>query len=90
MSYRRPLWKIGDATEQTLMNRFYKELSTGKSRTEALRQAQLQLLRSAPTHSVLAWGPSSSRVTRSLCLTNFLRAERRENRNPFTSNARAE
>jgi CHAT domain-containing protein len=52
-----PLWKIADATEQALMNRFYKELSTGKSRTEALRQAQLQLLRSAHAHSVLAWGP---------------------------------
>jgi CHAT domain-containing protein len=52
-----PLWKIADSTQQALMDRFYKELSGGKGRAEALRLAQLQLLRSARTSSVLQWAP---------------------------------
>jgi CHAT domain-containing protein/tetratricopeptide (TPR) repeat protein len=52
-----PLWKIADATEQALMDRFYKELSAGKGRAEALRQAQLQLLRNPRTASFLEWAP---------------------------------
>jgi CHAT domain-containing protein len=34
-----PLWKIADTTEQALMDGFYKELSAGKGRAEALREA---------------------------------------------------
>ncbi len=52
-----PLWKIVDATQLTLMDRFYKELSAGKGRAEALRQAQLQLLRNSSTASFLQWAP---------------------------------
>jgi CHAT domain-containing protein len=52
-----PLWKIADSTQQTLMNRFYKELSAGKGRAEALRQAQLQLLGNAKTAGFLQWAP---------------------------------
>jgi CHAT domain-containing protein len=52
-----PLWKISDSTEQTLMNRFYKELSAGKGRAEALRQAQLQLLGNRATASFFEWAP---------------------------------
>ena len=52
-----PLWKIADATQQTLMGRFYKELSAGKGRAEAMRQAQLQLLRNPRTASFLQWAP---------------------------------
>jgi CHAT domain-containing protein len=52
-----PLWKVADSTEQTLMNRFYKELSAGKGRAEALRQAQLQLLGNRATASFLQWAP---------------------------------
>jgi CHAT domain-containing protein len=52
-----PLWKIADATQQALMDRFYKELSVGKGRAEALRQAQLQLLRNPRTASFLEWAP---------------------------------
>ena len=40
-----PLWKVDDATQQRLMDRFYRELSAGKGRAEALREAQLQLLK---------------------------------------------
>ncbi len=39
------------------MGRFYKELSAGKGRAEALRQAQLQLLRNPRTASFLQWAP---------------------------------
>jgi CHAT domain-containing protein len=52
-----PLWKIADATEQALMSRFYQELSAGRSRAEALRLAQLQLLKNSRTTSFLEWAP---------------------------------
>ena len=52
-----PLWKIADTTQRTLMGRFYQELGEGKGRAEALRQAQLYLLRSPATASFLHWGP---------------------------------
>jgi CHAT domain-containing protein len=39
------------------MNRFYKELSLGAPRDEALRRAKLQLLHAVPTRSFLVWGP---------------------------------
>jgi CHAT domain-containing protein len=52
-----PLWEIGDATEQRLMSRFYQELSAGKGRAEALRQAQLLLLRNSRAASFLDWAP---------------------------------
>jgi CHAT domain-containing protein len=52
-----PLWKIADATEQALMDGFYRELSAGKGRAEALRQAQLQLFKRSGTASFLQWAP---------------------------------
>jgi CHAT domain-containing protein len=52
-----PLWKIADATERVLMGRFYEGLSAGRSRAEALRLAQLQLLRDSRTSSFLEWAP---------------------------------
>ena len=52
-----PLWKVDDAVERNLMDRFYRELSAGKSRAEALRQAQLQLLKSAGAPTFLEWAP---------------------------------
>ncbi len=52
-----PLWKIADATEQALMDSFYKELSQGKGRAEALRAAQLGLLHNPRTASFLQWAP---------------------------------
>ena len=39
------------------MERFYKELSAGRGRAEALRSAQLQLLRNPGTRSFLYWAP---------------------------------
>jgi CHAT domain-containing protein/tetratricopeptide (TPR) repeat protein len=52
-----PLWKIADTTEQALMDGFYKELSAGKGRAEALREAQLQLLKNLRTAGFLEWAP---------------------------------
>ena len=52
-----PLWKVADAPQQALMERFYKELSAGRSRADALRAAQLQLLKAPATHSFLYWAP---------------------------------
>jgi CHAT domain-containing protein/Tfp pilus assembly protein PilF len=52
-----PLWKIADTTEQALMDDFYKELSAGKGRAEALREAQLKLLCDPRTASFLQWAP---------------------------------
>ena len=52
-----PLWKIADTTQQALMDAFYKELSAGKGRSEALRTAQLGLLANPRTSSFLQWAP---------------------------------
>lgn len=49
-----PLWKVDDAAEQRLMSAFYRELSAGKDRAEALRQAQLQMVKSS---GFLEWAP---------------------------------
>ena len=47
-----PLWKVDDAAEQKLMSAFYRELSAGKDRAEALRAAQMTMLK---TSSFLEW-----------------------------------
>jgi CHAT domain-containing protein len=52
-----PLWKVGDSAEQTLMARFYMELSKGSPRDVALQKAKLQLLHSPATKSFLSWAP---------------------------------
>lgn len=39
------LWKIDDVATSQLMSRYYGELRNGMGRSEALRQAQLHLLR---------------------------------------------
>jgi CHAT domain-containing protein len=52
-----PLWQVADDTQQILMDRFYQELSSGKDRAGALREAQLQLLRTPRTAGFLQWAP---------------------------------
>jgi CHAT domain-containing protein/tetratricopeptide (TPR) repeat protein len=52
-----PLWKVDDTTQQKLMDAFYRELSAGKGRAEALREAQLQLLKNPRTAGFLQWAP---------------------------------
>jgi len=41
------LWKVADAPTRDLMVDFYRRLQRGEGRTEALRQAQLTMLRGA-------------------------------------------
>lgn len=52
-----PLWKVSDQAQQTLVNRFYRELSLGTPRDEALRRAMLQLRHTPSTKSFLVWAP---------------------------------
>ena len=52
-----PLWNVSDVAQRRLVMRFYTELSRGRSRTEALRLAQLQLLHAPQSKSFLYWAP---------------------------------
>ncbi len=52
-----PLWNISDSTERILMERFYQELRAGRDRSEALRQAMLQVMHSPPSNTFLYWAP---------------------------------
>jgi CHAT domain-containing protein/tetratricopeptide (TPR) repeat protein len=52
-----PLWDVSDSTERALMARFYKELSLGRGRAEALRLAMLQVMRTPQQKSFLYWAP---------------------------------
>jgi CHAT domain-containing protein/tetratricopeptide (TPR) repeat protein len=52
-----PLWNIEDRAERTLMARFYRALSTGQSRAEALRRAKLAVRSVPATHDFLYWAP---------------------------------
>jgi len=45
------LWNISDASTAKLMKRFYQALAAGQPKDEALRAAQLELLRSSPRES---------------------------------------
>jgi CHAT domain-containing protein len=52
-----PLWRVADTAQEALMTRFYKELSAGHSRADALRLAKVQLMRKPETASFLYWAP---------------------------------
>jgi CHAT domain-containing protein len=56
-SFVAPLWKVADSAQRSLMARFYQELSAGKGRAEALRLAQMELMRNPHTSSFLEWAP---------------------------------
>lgn len=49
------LWEVGDASTAALMRSFYAHLSRGKPKAEALRAAQLELLRRPATSSPFFW-----------------------------------
>lgn len=52
------LWSVSDASTAQLVERFYRELTAGKgNRAEALRQAQLALLREPETAHPFYWAP---------------------------------
>jgi CHAT domain-containing protein len=52
-------WSVADATTSTLMQRFYRNLTAAKppSKGEALRQAQLSLLKDRKTRHPFYWAP---------------------------------
>ncbi|WP_448525647.1 CHAT domain-containing tetratricopeptide repeat protein [Parathermosynechococcus lividus] len=49
------LWKVDDTTTQQLMTAFYQNLAAGKSRSEALRQAQLTLMQDTSKQIPYFW-----------------------------------
>jgi CHAT domain-containing protein/Tfp pilus assembly protein PilF len=51
------LWSVEDASTAALMERFYGELKSGSSKGEALRQAEIQLLRDPKTAHPFFWAP---------------------------------
>jgi CHAT domain-containing protein/tetratricopeptide (TPR) repeat protein len=46
------LWQVSDAATRDLMVAYYKRLQAGEGRTEALRQVQLAMIKSAPQGAV--------------------------------------
>ncbi|MBV8808866.1 MAG: CHAT domain-containing protein [Acidobacteriaceae bacterium] len=53
------LWSVDDFRTMQLMERFYSELKSGKTKDEALRQAQISLLRSRSSSSPFYWAAFS-------------------------------
>jgi CHAT domain-containing protein len=52
------LWQVSDASTATLIGQFYKELADSKlTKAEALRRAQLSLLKSSDYQSPYYWAP---------------------------------
>jgi CHAT domain-containing protein len=53
------LWSVSDKSTALLMKRFYGYLKAGKSRDEALRAAQIDLIHTAAPGLASSAGPSS-------------------------------
>ena len=51
------LWAVNDEATGDLMERFYRNLRAGRSRSESLRQAQLGLMRTPATSAPFFWAP---------------------------------
>lgn len=51
------LWQIGDNSTAEFISQFYHQLTTGKSTAEALRLAQLEMLKSNNFNRPLSWAP---------------------------------
>ncbi|MHC9539718.1 MAG: CHAT domain-containing protein [Vulcanimicrobiota bacterium] len=51
------LWRVSDVSTAEFMKNFYQELKTGKSETQALREAQLKQWRNTPIYIIgrLLW-----------------------------------
>ncbi|MFN3422154.1 MAG: CHAT domain-containing protein, partial [Armatimonadota bacterium] len=50
-------WKVADESTAELMAIFYRHMKAGKSKAEALRQAQLHLLRNRRYSHPFFWSP---------------------------------
>jgi CHAT domain-containing protein/Tfp pilus assembly protein PilF len=53
------LWEVNDASTARLMRTFYRELASGTSKAEALRRAQIELLRRPATAAPFYWAAFS-------------------------------
>ncbi|NMF66124.1 CHAT domain-containing protein [Brasilonema octagenarum] len=51
------LWQIGDNSTVVFIDEFYRQLTTGKTTAEALREAQLRLLSNTEYNRPLYWAP---------------------------------
>jgi CHAT domain-containing protein len=51
------LWSVSDASTAELMKRFYGHLRSGKAADEALRLAQLEMIRQPPARGSVGWPP---------------------------------
>lgn len=56
-SFAAPLWRISDAAQQRLVARFYRELSAGRGRAEALRAAKIEVQSAPATRHFFHWAP---------------------------------
>jgi CHAT domain-containing protein/tetratricopeptide (TPR) repeat protein len=56
-SFVAPLWNVEDGVERTMMDRFYRGLAAGQTRSDALKSAKLAVRRSPATRSFLYWAP---------------------------------
>jgi CHAT domain-containing protein len=56
-SFVAPLWNVADSTERAFMVRFYKDLSLGRGRADALRSAMLEVMHTPAQKSFLYWAP---------------------------------
>jgi CHAT domain-containing protein/Tfp pilus assembly protein PilF len=55
------LWSVSDAATRDLMTAYYKRLQAGEGRTEALRQVQLTMIKSAAPTAALTTGSAQHR-----------------------------
>ena len=51
------LWQIGDESTAYFIDQFYRQLMDGKTTAEALRQAQLNMLKSNRYQLPMQWAP---------------------------------
>lgn len=52
-----PLWNVEDSVQRRLMQQFYRGLTSGLTRSNALRNAKLVIRRSPATNNFLYWAP---------------------------------
>ena len=51
------LWKVNDKSTAIIMDKFYSSLTSGKSKADSLREAQLKLLKNKEFENPYYWAP---------------------------------
>jgi CHAT domain-containing protein len=74
------LWAVSDAATRDLMTDYYKRLQAGEGRTEALRQVQLTMIKSAAPTAALTTGSAQHRE---LGIEQRQKAPREDRSHPF-------